>query len=304
MTQAPPVLPPYPPEDFDEFWEGVLASRARRPPAYIREHDPEDDISGHRIERIDFKGDAGGLLHGWIAIPDAVRLPAPAFLWLPAYGNESHPPDEYSCYPGFVSMSFNLHGLPAFHEEPYVPEKGYLARGLEGPDTWVYRTVVLDALRGLDILAVQPEVDPDSLFCAGLSQGGGLAIMLAALSDRLRGACGDLPFLAAMPWTIRKAAYRYPYKEMKDFADARALGMETVLSTLSYYDTVNMATRAKCPVQVSYGTKDPACPPNTVQAVYDALPEPKRLVVYEGLGHDWHPEMPANNVDWLQSLLV
>jgi cephalosporin-C deacetylase len=293
-----PILEPYPPDDFREFWERIGRERSHRLAASVRTHEPNDDIEGLRVERIDFKGDAGGLLQGWIAIPQDATTPLPGHLWLPAYGCESHLPDEYSCYPGFVSMSYNLHGLGAFHREPYSPEKGYLSEGLADPETWVFRSYVLDALRALDILADQREVQPEALFCGGFSQGGGLALMVAAASDRVRAVCSDMPFLSSMPWTIRKAAYRYPYKEFRDFAEGRALGMEIVLATLSYYDTLNVATLARCPVQVSCGTRDPASPPNTVEAIARALPYPKNLVVYEGAGHDWVPQMSVNNAAW------
>lgn len=294
-----PILPPYPPDDFNEFWDRMESERSHRSPAWVREHRPDEDIDTHRIERIDFQGDTENPLHGWIALPQGTALPAPAFLWPHAYGLESHVPDAYSCYPGYISMSYNMHGLGAYHHEKYTPEKGYFTKGIEDPDNWIFHAFVRDALRALDILAAQPEVDPSHLYCAGLSQGGGLGIMLSAATDRIRAACADLPFLSSMPWAIKKA-YRYPYKEFADWASRRALGMEAVLGTLAYFDTLNCATRAKCPIQVSYGTRDPACTPNTVMAIYKALPEPKNLLVYEDHGHDWHPTMPLHNAAWFR----
>jgi cephalosporin-C deacetylase len=305
MTRGPDQTPqPYRPPDFEEFWQRLAASRSSRPVAAVREHIPADDIPGFRIERIDFKGDSGNLLHGWISIPQPLPKPLPAFLWLPGYGRESHVPDEYSCYPGFVSMAYNLHGHGAMHQEEYTPERGYFARGVEDPEKWVFRGLILDAMRALDILAAQPEVGPGLLGCTGISQGAGMALMLGMISERLGAVCADVPFLAAMPLQIRKASYRYPLKELKDWADARPLGMEQVMGTLSYYDTLNCAGMVRTPVQVSYGTKDPATPAFSVIALGEELPEPKRVIGYQDLGHDWSPEMPANNSHWFRKYLV
>lgn len=303
MRSEDPILAPYPPEDFDDFWERTVSGRSVRPPAFVREHRSLEDTDTHRVDRIDFKGNGEQLLRGWIAVPHGHREPQPAFLWIPAYGLDSHIPDEYSCYPGFVSLSYNIHGLPTYHREPYMPDRGYFASGIEDPEKWIFRGFVLDALRALEVLAAQPEVDATRLGCAGMSQGGGMALMLACATDRLRAVCADEPFLSSMPWSMKKA-YRYPYKEFKDWADKRALGMETVLSTLSYFDTLNCAARARCPALVSYGDRDPACPPNTVEAIARALPEPRRLVVYKDHGHEWHPDMPANNAEWLRTHMV
>jgi cephalosporin-C deacetylase len=293
-----PILEPYPPPDFDEFWSRTVAGRGDRPIAAYRTHDPKDDIPGFRIERIDFRGDQGDILHGWIGIPHGLTGPAPGHLWLTAYGHDSHLPDLYSCYPDYINLSYNIHGHDAFYQEKYVPSRGYLAVGIEDPETYIFRRLALDALRALDVLASQTEVDSERLVCGGLSQGGGLSLMMAMIAPKLRSVCTDMPFLSSMPWAMKKASYRYPYKELKDFADTHALGMEQVMGTLAYFDTLNCASRAKCPVQVSYGTLDPACTPNTVIAIAQALPDPKNLIVYEELGHDWTPEMRAINMAW------
>ena len=106
-----------------------------------------------------------------------------------------------------------------------------------------------------------------------------------------------------MPFALSRNAHRYPLKELVDVMENEILGRERVLHTVSYYDTLNFATRCQKPTQVSYGLKDPACRPDTVRAIYDALPgQDNRLVEYPG-GHDWHEEMILNNSSWLASRL-
>jgi cephalosporin-C deacetylase len=83
-----------------------------------------------------------------------------------------------------------------------------------------------------------------------------------------------------------------------DFAETLPGGMEAVLRTIAYFDTVNQATRVRKPTLVSLGLRDPAVRPDTVRAVYRALPSEKKLVEYES-GHDWNPKMIEADRDWI-----
>lgn len=97
---------------------------------------------------------------------------------------------------------------------------------------------------------------------------------------------------------LPRQAYRYPLKELTDFADSIPLGMERILNTIDYFDTIHFATRCMVPTLVSAGTKDPAVRVDQAESVFAALPGEKEFVVYEW-GHDWHPDMIENNRSWM-----
>jgi hypothetical protein len=40
-----------------------------------------------------------------------------------------------------------------------------------------------------------------------------------------------------------------------------------------------------------------------VFSLYDAMPRPKRLLIYEDLGHDWSPEMHTRLQEWAEKFL-
>lgn len=268
---------------------------------YRREIQPLRATGGHRVETLEFSGIDGETLFGWLAFPEGSRR-RPAFLWLPPYGRESVLPDEYGTRPGFASMSFNLHGLPAFHQEKYVPTRGYFANGVETPETWIFRRLIQNAMIALRVMQAQIEVDEDRIAAAGMSQGGGMAIWLGALSRTVKAVCADMPFLGATWVSLAQGAYRYPLKELSDFADSVPVGRERVLNTVGYFDTAQMASFCEKPTLVSLGEKDPAVKPEYAEAIFEALPGPKRLVRYPG-GHDWDPAMVANNEGWLREHL-
>jgi cephalosporin-C deacetylase len=286
------------PDDFDDFWHKVIMEAEAVPPESNRRPTSFQPVETHTVELLDFRG-AESTLHGWIAIPKQMEAKAPGFLWIPAYGRESHLPDEYSTREGFVSMSFNFHGHAAFHKEEYKPERGYFSEGVADPATWIFRRMAKDCLIAMRVLAAQTEVDDDHLASAGLSQGGGMAIWTGAHSPLVKRVVADLPFLSDMGNTLGKDVYRYPLKELTDFAASSGLGMDPVMRTISYFDTAHQAKRLKKPVLVSLGEKDPAVKPASVRAVYGAIgSEDKRLIEYP-TGHDWHPGMIAANREFL-----
>ena len=297
MSQDSEFLP-YVPEDFVEFWTEVQQEAARIPLYFKRESIIVDSAHGHRVEKIEFRGAQDRLVEGWIAFPAGARR-IPSFLWVPPYGRESLLPNEYGTRADMCSMSLNFHNEQAFHQEKYQIGRGYFSSGAESRETWIFRRMMIDVLAALKVLQAQPEVDEDRIGSMGMSQGGGISLWAAAWSPIVKAVCADMPFLGAMRQSLNVNAYRYPLKEVVDFMETIPIGRERVMHTISYFDTLNQATQVKVPTQVTLGLKDPACRPETVRAIYAAIPVEKRLFEYAG-GHDWHTEMIANNRDWLQ----
>jgi cephalosporin-C deacetylase len=251
----------------------------------------------HKIDAFSFVGISGELRYGWLAYPEGVRG-LPAFLWVPPYGRESKLPDVYGTRVNMASMSFNLHGEDAFHQEAYIKERGYFSEGADSPKTWVFRRIFQDCIIALRILRLQSQVDADRISVAGMSQGAGLSIWLGAWCDYVKSVCADMPFLSQIGDTLLRTIYRYPLMELKDFMGTIPVGEQRVLHTLSYFDTSFQAAYCQKPTLVSMGLKDPACRPASVQAVFDALPGKKELVKLDW-GHDWHPSMVGNNREWM-----
>jgi cephalosporin-C deacetylase len=285
------------PEDFDAFWQEAVEEQKAEPLDYHRSLRNDFDLPGFTVETIAFRGMHGAPLHGWLAYPPGSRR-LPAFLWIPPYGRESLLPNEFGTREGFVSLSFNFFGLEAFHQETYRKERGYFAEGAESPETWVFRTMFQNAMLAVRVLQAQIEADEDRIGCMGMSQGAGMSIWMGAWSPVVKAVCADMPFLGAMEDTLSREVYRYPLKELTDYADSIPLGLPRILHTVSYFDTMHQATRCQVPTHISLGEKDPASRPAVVESIYEALRGEKKLVRYE-VGHDWHPEMVANNRSWL-----
>lgn len=295
MTNAP--FQPYVPEDFDAFWHEAVEEQRAEPLDYHRSLRNEYESAGHIVETLTFRGMHGSTLQGWLAYPEGARR-CRAFVWVPPYGRESLLPNAYGTREEFTSLSFNFFGHEPFHQEVYAKERGYFAEGADRPETWIFRTMLQNAMIAARVLQAQIEADEDQIGCMGMSQGGGISIWMGAWCPIIRAVCADMPFLGAMRDTLSREVYRYPLKELTDFADSIPIGLPRVQHTVSYFDTLNMATRCRVPTLVSLGEKDPSCRPPVVESIFDALPGTKQLVRYE-IGHDWHPDMVENNRIWL-----
>jgi cephalosporin-C deacetylase len=292
-----PKLPP----DFDVFWSETVAEATGAPLDFsldpgTGDHGPGTSSGSHQISTFSFRGIKGNRLHGWIAVPLNGEEKSPAFLWVPPYGRESLLPNAYGTREGFVSLSFNFFGHPAFHEEKYRTERGYFSEGANDPHTWVFREMFQNAVLAARVLAEQPEVLPDRVAVAGMSQGAGISIWLGAWLPLIKVVCADMPFLGGMSQVLGHRVYRYPLKELIDFAGAD--GLDRVKQTISYFDTLNQATRCQKPTHLTLGEKDPAVRPESVEAIFEALSGRKILRRYP-VGHDWYPDMIENNRQWM-----
>ncbi len=303
MSAAVLLKSPQPPADFEAFWNATVAEVDAAPLRYERVHYNSDDQPTHIVYRLRWVGIDGRGREGWYALPRGATLPAPAVLYLPGYGVGTVPINENTSFDRLITFSVNLHGYAVEPNVPYSPELGYFTQGIQSPQTYIYRRLVQDSLLAMRVLASQPEVDSSRLAAAGLSQGGGLAVMLGAWCPLTRCVVAELPALTYWEYLLGKTAWRYPIKEFADYLEMTGTSPETILSVLQYYDAVNHAPYVRVPVQLSLALKDPGIRAPVVFSLYDALPLPKRLLIYEDLGHDWHPEMRRRLEEWANQYL-
>jgi cephalosporin-C deacetylase len=307
------------PDGFEEFWSGTVGEAMSAPLDFDRRAQGEVSRSGFAIDLVSFRGVSGSRLNGWFALPSGDLHPPtpsssgartspqeegefPGFLWLPPYGRWSMQPNEYGTREGFCSLSLNYFGESAFHSEAYTPERGYLAEGIESPATWVFRRVFQDSVLAGRVLAALPEVDAGRIGAMGMSQGGGVAIWMGAFCPFVQCVVGDMPFGAARPVVFSRDVHRYPLREAVDWWGSDASRRAAAMRTMSYFDTVNMASLCRVPTLVTYGTKDPAVREFEVRSVYEALAGEKEIAGIEW-GHDWHPSMVERNAAWLRRWL-
>lgn len=140
--------------------------------------DYADEVPGG-VQKVTYTSHGRSLL-AWLAVPSTPG-PHPAVLF--AHGGFSLGAGDYEDARPFVDAGFVVL-LPAWRGE----------NGNPGEFERVYGEID-DAVAALDYLANVPGVDKKRLFATGHSMGGTTAMLLAEVSDRLRGAasCGGFP---------------------------------------------------------------------------------------------------------------
>ena len=267
------------PADFDVFWEQTLAETRRKP---LEARFEPVDCGLRLVEVIDvtFNGYGGQPVKGWLYLPRQREGKLPCVVEYIGYGGGRGLPIEWllwssAGYAHFVmdtrgqGSSWRSGDTPDLEPDGSNPQSpGFMTRGILDPHTYYYRRVFTDAVRAIEAARSHPAVEGERVAVTGGSQGGGITLAASGLAPELSAAMMDVPFLChyrrAMDLTDAN-----PYQEIVKFCSIHRDKIETVFNTLSYFDGLNFAARARCPALFSTGLMDEICPPSTVFAAYN-----------------------------------
>ncbi|WP_022893907.1 acetylxylan esterase [Agromyces subbeticus] len=283
------------PADFDEFWASTLAESRRLASAPTLTRVPSP-LSSFEVYDVTFAGYGGDPVLGWLVLPDGAIGPLPAVVEFNGYGGGRGLPHERLAWAGSGYAHFFMDtrgqggawgtggGTPDPHGTgPSAP--GFMTRGIHDPVEYYYRRVFTDAVLAVDAVRSLEQVDETRVAVCGGSQGGGIAIAAAGLSEGLVGVMPDVPFLCHFERAVGLTD-RDPYNEIVRFLAVHRGAAESAFRTLSYFDGVNFAKRASAPALFSVAGMDPVCPPSTVYAARNHYAGDADIVEYEFNEHE------------------
>lgn len=281
--------------DFEEFWEESQNKLGDVPLRY--ELTPyKYPVRGVKVYRISYRGFEEAYIDGWLAIPEGEDL-YPGLLLFHGYNwafdGNLHDTVNWALK-GYVAMQMLVRGQQGRSVDNIVPSSGHTAgwmtKGILSPYEYYYRGVYMDAVRAIEILASIPQVDESRIGITGGSQGGGLAMAAAALSDIPKVIAAEYPFLSNFERAI-DIAPQGPYLEINEYLrrNSGAHIEEQVKKTLSYFDIMNLAPRIKCHTWICAGLVDEITPPSTIFAAYNHLEFKKEISVFRYFGHEHIP---------------
>jgi cephalosporin-C deacetylase-like acetyl esterase len=211
--------------------------------------------------------------------------PAPVLFHLPGYGA------EISAHPELVMEGYNvLHINPLGYGTPEGPSQEDASwpvlpdtvgsRGKRGYVDWL-----ADAICAVSWALSLDEVEASRYGFFGTSQGGGTSLLMASIfADRgVKAVAADLPFLINFPMMhaakdrgAHDTAFRAMESEEGDPAEWRAIG---------FIDVLSHAHRLTLPTLLTAGGLDSACPPATIESLFEMLPGTRSYTYLADEGH-------------------
>ncbi|GHD86316.1 acetylxylan esterase [Streptomyces naganishii] len=301
------------PTGLDAFWARTL--REARAHAGAPRFTPVDTgLTRVTTYDVTVPGFAGEPVRGWLHLPTGVSGPLGCVVEFLGYGRGRGLPNEQVLWAnaGYAHFIMDTRGQGWSAAPGDTPDTaalsgtvpGFLTRGVESPQEHYYRRVFTDAVRFVEAAREHPAVDPDRIVVTGHSQGGGIALAVAALTPGLAGVMPDAPFLC----DIRRGATiagAPPYTELAEYLSLHRDRAEQVFATLAHVDAAVLASRATAPALFSIAMMDDVCPPSTCFAAYHRYGGPKDLRVYEFNGHEsGGAHHRREQLTWVRELLA
>jgi uncharacterized protein len=205
---------------------------------------------GLQYRELDFDTEDGERLFGWWITTE--RAPASGDILL-CHGNGGNIGDRLIDAQLLAGAGFNV---------LLFDYRGY-GRSTGRPDEeGTYR----DGAAAREALLRQPECDPKRVVYLGESLGGAIALALAVQSPP------RALVLQSTFTSLRSVAHHhYPVIPSAVVPDA--------------YPSIRRIDKLQVPLLVLHGDRDEVVPLSEGRALYEAAPEPKRMHVFEGLGH-------------------
>lgn len=284
------------PGDFDAFWQATLAETRRMP---LEAHFDPVDFGLETLETYDvtFAGYGGQSVKGWLLLPRQRKSKVGCVVEYIGYGGGRGYPLDWLVWSsvGYAHLVMDTRGqgsswqpgdtpdLAVNGSNPHYP--GFMSLGILDPQSYYFRRVFADAVRAVETAASHPAVDSARIAVTGGSQGGGITLAVSGLVPGLAAVMPDVPFLCHYRRAL-EITDSEPYSEIGHYCKIHRDQIDTVFNTLSYFDGLNFAARAKASALFSVGLMDVTCPPSTVFAAYNHYGGPKDIRVWEFNDHE------------------
>jgi cephalosporin-C deacetylase len=221
---------------FATFWDEVDTELAALPMAADVRPIPERSTPTFTQYLVRLTSIGPYRITGYYSVPNRPR-PWSGLLLTPRYGSVNHVPD-YHDRERYAVLQL-IHRGQRLADQPFAAEyPGLLTVGIERPETYVYRAIVADCLRGWEFLRAQPDVGPIAI------EGDDLALLTAARRpDTLAVLASDLHLYRLLDAAARSDAY--PVEEINDYMRTHPEQRAAVADTLAYFDPLGHVGRIR-----------------------------------------------------------
>ena len=221
------------PADFDAYWQQTRDDLARYPMSTELELLPLRSTDFATLYGVRLTSIGPYRLYGYLSIPQG-EGPFPAIYYTPKYQSvlEIIPQGTANLQrSAYITFMLGARGQRN-SDAPYAAAfPGLLTDGIQSAQTYIFRGIVADAMRGLEFLRARPELDPSRL----VVYGNDLALITAALGQGPTHVV-TTPTLFYNAADLAPRTQAYPLEELNDYGRMFPHQQTAVRQTLAYYD--------------------------------------------------------------------
>lgn len=255
-------------EGFDVYWNSLLAELDSIP--------AEPEIEAIPLRETDFATMSGVRLtsvgpyrlFGYLGVPKGDG-PFPAIYWPPKYMSVHQMIPQGSANAirsRFVTFSLAGRGQRN-SDKPFAARfPGLLTEGIESPETYAFRGIVADAVRGLEFLNTRECVDRTRVVACG----NDVALQTLALRP-LATHLVCTPELFLDPLDRAEHSRAYPLEEYNDYLRSHPSKRESVAATLSHFDLRAFAPGVGATTLIMAGPEDSMMAPEAIRPLTEAI---------------------------------
>ncbi len=285
------------PADLLTFWDDQFATLSTIPlDPQITFHSDDDYSSTYRVNLANVDGRR---VYGYISVPNGTG-PFPAVLRLPAFGSSANlatTEEIMATRGGVLAMSISIHNVEPDEEDPLSYEPDVITNR----DSMYYRYAVLGAVRAIDYIFTRTDFDGVNLGVNGVSQGGGLSMLVAGLDNRVKAlAQSNAALCDADAFKYEKSSGFPYYLRQSDDQVGTIEHLNQTSFTAKYFDAARLAKYVTAPSLSLIGYEDTICPPASTYAAFNRLPGPKVLSQGREVGHVHPYEYTSGRFDFFR----
>jgi cephalosporin-C deacetylase len=257
------------PMDFEPYWQQTLDDLARHPARPELELLPLRSTDFASLYGVRLTSLGPYRLYGYLSLPTG-RGPFPAIYYAPKYQSvlEIIPQGtanlQRSAYITFALAGRGQRGS----DSPYAAMfPGLLTDGIDDAESYIFRGLAADSVRGLEFLLTRPELDPSRVVVVG----NDLALITAALHPGATQVV-TTPTLFFRTAEIAPKTQAYPLEEINDYLRTFPGKAAAVRQTLAYFDLAALAPRVRATTLLMAGPAGSTLDAQSLAPLVTALP--------------------------------
>lgn len=272
------------PADFDAFWDGVKAQLAQVPvnPIVV----PKEASVYSKSYYVSLGNIDGRKVYGYLTVPNGTG-PFPVLLEMPSYGSAAMSTvyKDFAERANMIHLYISIHNAPLNEVDPFA----YEPNNSTNKDLYYHKHSVTAGIRAIDYLMSRPDFNGVDVAVTGVSQGGGLGVLIAGLDSRVNLLAIGMPTMGSHQGLLNNHPSGFPQylKTALELNDQAAIN--GIKEASKYYEAAFAAKRFHGPTLLLSCFNDGVTYPETQMVALNNLDGPKiHLLVPRG-GHNTRP---------------